>query len=121
MDPAVFFAVLAAAAMHAGWNVLVKAGRDRFLSVAWVSIASAPMALPLTFVFGWPQPQAWPWLAASLVLHTGYQIFLARAYEAGDLAQVYPLARGAAPLVVAIVGAALIGEALAPAEWIGIL
>src|SRR5215207_6875900 len=120
MEPIVFLAVLAAAAMHASWNVLVKATQDRFLSVAWVSIASVPMTLPLAFIFGWPEPQALPWLAASVLLHTGYHIFLARAYEACDLAQVYPLARGAAPLLAATFGAALFHEMLSLEAWIGI-
>ncbi len=77
MDATVFAAVLAAALMHAGWNAVVKVGLDRFF-------------VPV------PAPASWPWLAASALLHTGYKLFLIRAYEHGDLGQVYPLARGTA-------------------------
>ena len=117
----VFLIVLAAAALHAGWNTMVKAGRDRFLALAWVAIAAAPFALPLAFLFGWPGWEALPWLVASIVFHVGYQVFLAKAYVAGDLGQTYALARGAAPLLIALVGAAWFGEALPPEGWAGVL
>ena len=60
--------------------------------------------------FPLPAAAAWPWLAASALLHTGYKLFLIRAYEHGDLSQVYPLARGVAPMMVAVVGALVLGE-----------
>ncbi|HYI84003.1 MAG TPA: EamA family transporter, partial [Acetobacteraceae bacterium] len=105
MDTVVFAAVLAAALMHAGWNAVVKVGLDRFSSVLLLALVQSGLALALLPFFPLPAAPSWPWLAASALLHTGYKLFLIRAYEHGDLSQVYPLARGTAPLIVALVGA----------------
>lgn len=112
MDTAVFLAVLGAAVMHAGWNAIVKVGLDRFSSILLMSIMQGAMALCLLPFFAAPLAAAWPWLAASALLHIGYKLFLIRAYEHGDLSQVYPLARGTAPLIVALVGAIWLGESM---------
>jgi drug/metabolite transporter (DMT)-like permease len=116
MEPLVFAAVLAAAALHAGWNAVVKVGLDRFSSVLLLSLVQSGLALALLPFFPLPAPAAWPWIAASALLHSGYKIFLIAAYEHGDLSQVYPLARGTAPLAVALVGALALGEAMTPVK-----
>ena len=54
-----------------------------------------------------PAPSSWPFIAASACLHVGYKLVLMRSYRLGDLSQVYPLARGVAPLLVAGFAAAL--------------
>lgn len=112
MDVVVFAAVIAAAIMHAGWNAVVKVGLDRFGSILLLAIVQSGLALALLAFFPAPAPASWPWLAASALLHTGYKIFLIRAYQHGDLSLVYPLARGSAPLIVAIVGVVALDEAL---------
>lgn len=120
MDTTIFFAVLAAAAMHAGWNAVVKIGLDQFLTVTLVAVAAGAVALaclPFTEV---PAGAVWYWILASAVLHTGYKIFLVQAYKAGDLGQVYPLARGAAPLIVAAVSLVALEEGLDGANVAGI-
>jgi drug/metabolite transporter (DMT)-like permease len=120
MDTTVFLAVLAAAAMHAGWNAVVKTGLDQFLSVTLVSVAAGMVALfclPFTEV---PTGTIWYWILASAVLHTGYKLFLVQAYKSGDLGQVYPLARGAAPLIVAAVSLAALKEGLQARNLAGI-
>ena len=63
-----------------------------------------------------PDPSAYPWLGAGIALHLGYQLVLARAYERADLTTVYPIARGAAPLLVALVSVAFLGAALSAWE-----
>ena len=108
----VFLLVLAAAAMHAGWNAVVKGGADPFVSVTHVSLFSgltALLCLPLVSI---PIAAAWPWLALSAVLHTVYRFMLIGAYRTGDMAQVYPIMRGAAPMMTAIGTALLIGEVI---------
>ena len=112
MDTTVFLAVLCAAVMHAGWNAIVKIGPDRFSSILLLSIAQGVMALFLLPFFATPLAEAWPWVAGSALLHIGYKLFLIRAYQHGDLSQVYPLARGTAPLIVALVGALFLGETM---------
>ncbi|RMX04905.1 EamA family transporter [Corticibacter populi] len=112
MDMWVFLAVLAGAACHAGWNAIVKTGLDPFLSMTLVALAVTALALPMAPFVAVPDVQVWPWLLASMGLHTGYKLFLIQAYRTGDLAQVYPIARGTAPLLVAIVMALGFGESL---------
>lgn len=112
MEVSVIAAVLAGAAMHAGWNSLVKIGLDRFSVILLLSLAQGLLSLVLLWFFSAPAMAAWPWLLGSAFLHTGYKLFLIRAYEHGDLSQVYPLARGSAPLIVATFSALVLGETL---------
>lgn len=120
MDIWVFGLVLAAALAHAGWNSLVKGGADRFLSITLISMFMGALALPMLLFVDIPLAAAWPWLIASTILHTGYKLFLIEAYRAGDLSQVYPIARGTAPMIVAIVGVVFLAEYLSPAGYLGI-
>ncbi len=110
MSAAVFLAVLFAASLHAGWNALVKTGLDRFSSILFLGIVQGGIALLLLPFFGLPARAAWPWVLAGSALHSGYKLALIRAYGHGDLSQVYPLSRGAAPLIVAAAGALFLGE-----------
>jgi len=112
--------VLFGALLHASWNGLIKAGTDKALDTALVHSLGFIVALPILLVVGLPKPAAWPWLAASLTVHIGYYIALARAYRHGDLGLTYPIMRGLAPLLVALVSGRLIGEALPLATWVGV-
>src|SRR3954471_8484499 len=97
--------------LHAGWNALVKLGLDRFSSILLLGLVEGGIALLLVPVFGVPAPAAWPWVLIGSALHSGYKLFLIRAYHHGDLSQVYPLARGTAPLIVTIASALFLHEA----------
>jgi drug/metabolite transporter (DMT)-like permease len=121
MDPFVFAAVLFAAACHAGWNAVIKIGLDPFATTALIAVGAAVVALPLVPIVGMPVAAAWPWLIASVGLHLGYYIGLTEAYRAGDMGQVYPIARGSAPLMTAIAAAWLVGEELGAIGWSGIV
>jgi drug/metabolite transporter (DMT)-like permease len=121
MDLIVFLAVLAGAAMHAGWNALVKTGLDRTTSIFLLAIIQGAISLALLPLFAMPSALSWPWIAVSAFLHTGYKIFLIRAYEHGDLSQVYPLARGSAPLIVAIAAIFLLNENLTVLKFAAVL
>ena len=121
MDFTVFLAVLAAAMMHAGWNAIVKSRLDRFSSILLLTLCQGGVALALATLFDAPARAAWPWLLLSCGLHTGYNLFLVRAYAHGDLSQVYPLARGTAPLIVAVVSALFLGEATTPLKTAAVL
>jgi drug/metabolite transporter (DMT)-like permease len=114
MTTGVFAAVLLAALMHASWNAWVKGGDDRFASILCLSAGQSLLAALLLPFVGFPPTQAWPWIAASAALHTGYKVSLLNAYERADLSQVYPLARGTAPLIVAVAGALFFAEVPPP-------
>ena len=120
MSGLVFAAVLLAALLHAVWNALVKSGGDRLLVLAAVNGSSALAAVVLVSVASLPAAPAWPWLLLSAVLHLGYYFFLIQAYNVGDLAHVYPLARGTAPLLVTGGAALLAGEVLDTGAVLGV-
>lgn len=120
MEPLVFLAVLLAAALHAGWNAVVKLGLDRSLSITLMASAAGVVAIAAIPFVAVPQAAAWPWLVLSVVLHVGYNLFLVQAYQAGDFGQVYPIARGTAPLIVTVVMVLVFGEMLPPAAMAGI-
>ncbi len=121
MDLAVFLAVLAAACCHAGWNALAKGRGDPFLTTTAVSVGAGIVALPVLLAVGLPDAAAWPWIIASLVTHFFYFAGLIEAYRHGDLGQVYPIARGSAPLLTAVVSTVVVGEDLTTMAWIGLI
>jgi len=121
MTLSVTLLVLAAAVMHASWNALVKAGSDKVVMQCLVMFcAGVPAAALLPFVPA-PAPAAWPFLALSLAVHGVYYVTLINAYRLGALSQVYPIARGAAPLMIALGAWAFAGEALGALEWLGVI
>ena len=121
MDPVVFAAVLLAAACHAGWNATIKAALDPLATTVLISIGAAIVAAAFLPAVGLPAGAAWPWCGASVVIHLVYFAALIESYRAGDMGQVYPIARGSAPLMTAIVTTAFVGERLGFAGWSGII
>lgn len=120
MDSFVFAVMLFAAALHAGWNALLKLRVEPRIASTLLGIASGVVVLPLCFAVPLPAPEAWPFLAASAGIHLVYFQSLGIAYETGDLGQVYPLARGSAPLLAAIGALLFIGEGIGVFGWIGV-
>jgi drug/metabolite transporter (DMT)-like permease len=121
MDAFVFAAVLFAAACHAGWNATIKRGLDPLATTVLISIGAAIVAaMGLPFV-GLPARAAWPWCGASVLIHLLYFAALIESYRAGDMGQVYPIARGSAPLLTATATTAFIGEPLGLLGWCGIM
>ena len=79
------------------------------------------LVIPLLFILPAPAVASWPFLAASACVHTFYMLLLVKAYGFGDFAQVYPLSRGSAPLLTAILGFLLLNEAMDGSEIFGML
>ena len=121
METFVFLAVLFAAACHAGWNALIKVGLDPLSTTTLISVGSGIVALAFAPFVGMPAWAAWPWLAASVVIHLVYFASLIESYRTGDLGQVYPIARGSAPLMTAAVTSIFVGEKLSALGWTGIV
>ena len=117
----VFIAVLFAALCHAGWNALIKVGLDPLSTTTLIAIGSGMVALASLPFLGLPAAAAWPWLAGSIVIHLFYFAALIESYRTGDLSQVYPIARGSAPLMTAAAATVFVGEPLSVAGWGGIV
>jgi drug/metabolite transporter (DMT)-like permease len=113
--------VLLAALLHASWNFLVKRTENKHLSMGAVVLGHTPFAVTVLLYAPLPRLQSLPYLVAGAILHTGYQLFLLNSYRIGDLSQVYPLARGVAPLMVAGISYVFLGVELAPLELAAII
>jgi drug/metabolite transporter (DMT)-like permease len=112
--------VLLAAALHATWNALVKSVDDRLATMALLGLASVLTAVPLALLGALPHGRAVPFLIASATMHGLYNLLLIACYRDGDFNQVYPVARGLAPPVVAVCAAVFIGERLTAVQAAGL-
>jgi multidrug transporter EmrE-like cation transporter len=111
---------LGAAALHAGWNLIVKTSDDRELA-AWAQfLAGGILFAPVLVVAGFPPRAAWPYLAASAVVHLAYVEGLVRAYHHGDFSFAYPIARGGGALTGALLGATFLEDELSAPAWIAL-
>ncbi|WP_245647025.1 DMT family transporter [Microtetraspora niveoalba] len=112
-------AVLFAGALHATWNALAKAVSDRHAAFGVIGITQSLICLPLLPFVPPPAAEAWPYEIVSIALQLVYMLLLIRCYDLGDFGQVYPIARGSAPLLVATV-AAFQGETLTVPQVCGL-
>lgn len=112
--------VLLAAVLHATWNALVKGAGDRAVMLALVALGHVVPGIMLALLVPMPAPESWPFIVASTVIHWGYYYFLSLAYRFGDLSFVYPIARGAAPVLIALGALAFADEHLPLLAWIAI-
>jgi drug/metabolite transporter (DMT)-like permease len=72
-------------------------------------------------LLGTPRVEAWPWLVASVLFNFGYYTALAAAYNNGEMGQVYPIARGTAPLLITLASVLLLGERLSTFAFLGVM
>lgn len=114
-------AVLAAAVLHAAWNAIAKQVTERWQLFSCMSIVSVVLLAPALLWVEPPARASWPWLAASVAVQLVYVVALVTAYQLGDFGQIYPIARGLGPLVVAAVAATVLGEPLPAAPAAGVL
>ena len=112
--------VLFSALLHASWNALLKGAADRTTQSAVLYGAMALVATAGLTQVAPPALASWPFLALSIVLHNLYFLTLLLAYREGDLSQVYPIARGSAPILVAVLSTSVAGEALGTGQWLAV-
>jgi drug/metabolite transporter (DMT)-like permease len=114
------FLVLLGAALHATWNVIIKAGSDKQLDTMLVISGGAIIAAFVLPFVPLPEKASWPYLGASVAIHFFYFTLVALAYRTGDLSYAYSIMRGSAPLLTAVVAAVTVREPLSFGAWIGI-
>jgi drug/metabolite transporter (DMT)-like permease len=85
-----------------------------------LSIVEVPIGLTVVLLTPAIDPAAVPWVIAAGCTHFAYKFFLTYAYDRGDLSRVYPIARGAAPMIVAVFGAAFLADAVTGQEYLAI-
>lgn len=121
ISPGLVLLVLAAAALHAGWNALIKAKLEPLLAMTLVVIGSGLAGVPLLLAFGAAPRVALPYVLGSTALHLGYYLALAEAYRRGDMSRVYPIARGGAPLLATLFAVVIAGETISLRALAGVL
>ena len=120
MTPFVAGIVLLAAVFHATWNAVVKGGADSLLAQTVVINVAALLGLCALPFLPFPAAASWPWLLASVAIHLLYFLVLTASYDRGEFSQVYPIARGSAPLMVAAAAPFLFGESMSLFGSIGV-
>lgn len=121
MTPIVALAVLFSALLHAIWNSLAHKVNDRLVGFALIGVVDMVGGGILASVAGLPPAGAWPYIIASAVLHIVYNLLLLASYQLGEFSQMYPLARGTSPWVVALISVLLLGTTLPLGELAGVL
>ncbi|MDO9489783.1 MAG: DMT family transporter [Sphingomonadaceae bacterium] len=114
-----FSLILASGMIHAVVNAILKSGRDKMAGRALIDGSSALFALPIALLSPLPHG-AWSWLFGSAAIHLVYLYALVRAFQAADFSAAYPVARGTAPALTALLAIALLGETPKPLELAGI-
>ena len=112
MTLSVFCILLFAALLHASWNAIVKAGSDKLYSVIVVSSSASLIALILLPFSPQPALASTLFLLVSCALQVIYTVLVAKTYQVSDMSQTYPLMRGSAPLLVALISVAFLGDTL---------
>lgn len=121
LSPAVVGAVLGAALLHAIWNAIAHGIGDRLVGFALIGVVDVVVGGVLA-ALGGPLPSgALVFAVASAAVHVAYSMFLLASYQLGEFSQMYPLARGTSPWVVALVSVTVLGRALQPAQLVGVL
>ena len=100
---------------------MLKIRLEPFLAMVLINLSASVIALPLLAYTGLPRLAAWPWLIASVIIHVGYYVALTEAYNRADMSQVYPIARGSAPLLTALLSIGVFGEAVSAMGLAGIV
>lgn len=94
--------MLGAGVVHAGWNAVLKSVDDRLVAFTWIGLVSSAAGLVGLVVTGLPPADAVLFAVASAVVHIAYDLSLISAYRVGSFSQMYPIARGTAPLLVTV-------------------
>lgn len=121
MPAEIVLAVLFGAMLHAGWNAIVKGGREKLYESSLIALGGGVGALPVLFHLPAPAVQSWGFLATSCCIHTTYYVLLSQAYRHTDMAYGYTIMRGTAPLLTTVVLFAVMGERLSPGGLGGVL
>jgi len=121
MSFSILIVVLLAGLLHVSWNFQVKQTKDKYLSMTSVVLGSIPFTASAILFSPALKPGTFVFVIAGAILHTGYQLLLLNSYKIGDLSQVYPLARGVSPLIVAGVSVAFLKVDLSGFELISIV
>jgi drug/metabolite transporter (DMT)-like permease len=113
--------VIGAGALHAAWNAIAKYLDDRLVAFALIGVASTLGGGAVLALTGLPYRASIGFAVASAAIHIGYELALMNSYRLGAFNQVYPIARGTSPLLVAFGAYVLVGEHLDAVPLAGVV
>ena len=108
---------LSAALLHSFWNTVVKGAGDKTIALGMIALGHMIPEFTIVLIMPSPGWHVWPYVVASTVIHWGYNYFLNVAYKLGDLSAMYSIARGLAPVLIAVGAQVWVGETLSPLAW----
>jgi drug/metabolite transporter (DMT)-like permease len=120
VSAAALLLALAAAFVHALWNLLIARARDTEAATAVALVVAIVAFAPAAALVGDLESAAWPYIAGSSTLHLVYFALLAAAYRGSELSLVYPLSRGLAPVLVLAAGLVALGADVSAAQAAGV-
>lgn len=122
MTPATLAILVCAAVLHSSAHVALKGGKDKLAFAWWQLTAILVFYSPVLLMakWDWP-PRAWLIIFASGLVEAAYFYTTSRAYTLGDLSVTYPLARGSAPLFIALWAIVFLHERPSSLGYIGIV
>jgi uncharacterized membrane protein len=112
--------VIGAGALHAAWNAIAKYLDDRLVAFALIGLASTLGGGIVLTLTGLPYRASIGFVVVSAAIHVGYELGLMNSYRLGAFNQVYPIARGTSPLLVAVGAYFLAGEQLGAVPLAGV-
>jgi drug/metabolite transporter (DMT)-like permease len=111
---------LAAAFVHACWNLLLARPRDPEAAMAVALVVAVAAFAPIAAVFGHVDSRVWPYVVATGLFELAYFALLAAAYRRLELSVVYPIARGSAPVLVLLAGVVAFGKSTSWGQALGV-
>lgn len=120
VDLHVLALVLLAALTHAAWNSWLKTSSPDFVGLGAIATGWLVFGVAGAFYVGFPAPPHWPYLLMTTVVHTIYAALLVSAYRHGELSLTYPIARGSAPLIVALAAPLLLNDYIADTDVVAV-
>ena len=117
----IFFLILFAATLHAGWNLIIKSFTNSLSAIGFKLLFQSIIFIPFIFFVPLPTGITWFFIIGSVVLHNYYFITLGISYNKGDLSYVYPISRGCSPIFVTILSSLFLQDKVSSTGWIGIL
>jgi len=117
----VFFLILLSAFSHVSWNILIKRSQDKILFTRSLTLVGSIILIPITFFLDPLPVAAYPFFAATLIIHVFYKLFLCYMHEKSDLSYAYPIARGLPSLLILFITPFVFDEELTLKNEIAVL
>ena len=117
----VFLLILFAAFLHATWNLILKSIPNSLVGISMMLLLQSIIFIPIIFFIPFPSGITWYFIIGSVILHNIYFINLGNSYNRDDLTLIYPIARGCAPVFVAIFSLIILKEKISFEGSVGIL